>query len=153
MDEADLAMPLVDATDNGVMPGSFAHRIAIAAPGLSFNAIERRTGINHETVRRHLRNGSPSIRFVIAFCKAFDVSADWLIRGLGPMRPLRDRLAEMRGVHPPIEVTPPLRLRIDKAKRRTTTQKARRRGAPLGGGGRSARPRPRPAKKKRAVTR
>lgn len=45
------------------------------------------TGYNEETVRRYLRDGGPSAEFLAAVCREFGVSADWLLLGIGPMRP------------------------------------------------------------------
>ena len=70
----------------GVVPSDVARRFFEAAPGLNFNDLEAHTGVHHETVRRYLRKGEPSFRFLAAFCRAFDVSADWIITGLGSMR-------------------------------------------------------------------
>ncbi len=42
------------------------------------------TGTNPETARRYLRGlSSPSPEFLAALCEAFDVSADWVLRGIG----------------------------------------------------------------------
>jgi len=37
------------------------------------------TGHNHETVRRFLASGSPSVSFLVATSRACGVSVDWLL--------------------------------------------------------------------------
>lgn len=52
----------------------------------SCRAIGTRTSTNPETVRRYLTNGHPSIEFLIAVIRAYDISANWLLLGIGPPR-------------------------------------------------------------------
>ncbi|MBX3389311.1 MAG: hypothetical protein KF691_07625 [Phycisphaeraceae bacterium] len=61
-------------------------RLKSALGGQSCRAIGIRTSTHPETVRRYLSNGHPSIEFLIAVVRGFDISANWLLLGLGPPR-------------------------------------------------------------------
>ncbi len=50
----------------------------------SFRSIGEKTGLNAETVRRYMKGQSPSVEFVAAFCKSYDVNEAWLLTGRGP---------------------------------------------------------------------
>lgn len=52
----------------------------------SCRAIGLRTRTHPETVRRYLSNGHPSIEFLIAVIRGYDVSASWLLLGAGPQK-------------------------------------------------------------------
>ncbi len=68
--------------------GGIVDRMNDTADGLTNAAVADRTGFNQETVRRYLISGPPGAEFLRAFCKAFNVSADWLLlgRGKGPAK-------------------------------------------------------------------
>ncbi len=59
-------------------------RIRSVCAGRTFDEISAATGVHWETVRRQVRGISkPSTEFITSLCLAFDVSADWLLCGLG----------------------------------------------------------------------
>jgi hypothetical protein len=64
----------------------FVARMRKAIGDLTFREISDQTGANHETVRRYFASGKPSITFLAAFCSRYDVRADWLLTGVGPLR-------------------------------------------------------------------
>ncbi len=45
----------------------------------SFRAVAAATNHNHETVRRFLTSGSPSVAFLVETSRATGVSVDWLL--------------------------------------------------------------------------
>ena len=47
--------------------------------------IARGTGLNSETIRRHIRGTPPSVQFVAELCLLYGVRTDWLILGRGEM--------------------------------------------------------------------
>ncbi len=47
--------------------------------------IAERTGVHPETVRRYLAGMAPSLEFVVAVCREFKLSADWLLLDEGTM--------------------------------------------------------------------
>jgi hypothetical protein len=53
---------------------------------LTLREIGDRTATHPETVRRYLTSGSPSAMFLALFCRAFGVSADWVLSGKGPRK-------------------------------------------------------------------
>src|SRR5262249_18269819 len=59
-------------------------RLALVAGHLSYADLADRTGCNHETVRRYMRGGTPSITFVVSVSIAFDCSLNWLLLGSPP---------------------------------------------------------------------
>lgn len=61
-------------------------RINEVVAGLSFRELGELIGQNPETVRRYVRGAEPSVAFLTALCDAFDLSAEWLLRGIGPRR-------------------------------------------------------------------
>ncbi len=52
---------------------------------MSIRDIADATGHNHETVRRFMASGSPSVAFLVDTSRAYGVSVDWLL-GLGGKR-------------------------------------------------------------------
>ena len=52
----------------------------------TYRHIGELTGTHPETVRRYLQGQAPSAEFLIGVCRAFGVSANWLLNGHGPMR-------------------------------------------------------------------
>lgn len=62
------------------------HRLRVASGVCSLREIGARTGANWETVRRYLKEGKVSGRFLAAFCRAYNVTPDWLLFGEGSMR-------------------------------------------------------------------
>lgn len=50
----------------------------------TFAQIALDTGTNPETTRRYFRTGRPSVAFVIALCREYNASANWLLLGYGP---------------------------------------------------------------------
>jgi hypothetical protein len=56
---------------------------AVVGP-LSYAGLAARIGHNHETVRRYMRGGTPSVGFVAAVSIEFDCSLNWLLLGHPP---------------------------------------------------------------------
>lgn len=53
---------------------------------MSNRALGEATSHNTETVRRYMQGAAPSVEFLAALCAKFDLSAQWLLTGRGPMR-------------------------------------------------------------------
>lgn len=66
-------------------------RLKSALAGESCRAIGIRTGTHPETVRRYLSVGHPSVEFLCGIARGYDISCDWLLLGVGPVKP-RDRV-------------------------------------------------------------
>ncbi|MBL8874404.1 MAG: helix-turn-helix transcriptional regulator [Phycisphaerae bacterium] len=62
-------------------------RLRSALSGHSCREISRRTGAHPETVRRYLSDGHPSVEFVGAIAREYDISCDWLLLGRGTPLP------------------------------------------------------------------
>lgn len=56
-----------------------AQRLREAVAGDTLIEVSRCKGINRETVRRHLRDGRPSLEFVVQICRLYGANADWLL--------------------------------------------------------------------------
>jgi hypothetical protein len=56
-----------------------AKRLREIAGDYTLRELGKETGANHETIRRYLEDGKPSVEFVHSFCRRFKVSADWLL--------------------------------------------------------------------------
>lgn len=63
---------------------SIRQRMQQAAAPNNASEVARMTCSSRETVRRYLTGGRPSVEFVVAFCRAFDVNPTWLLFGTGP---------------------------------------------------------------------
>lgn len=84
-----LATPEAHADDPGAgqdILAAITARLRQAAMTITNRRIGYSTGVHPQTARRYLTGDRPSIEFIIAFCGAFDVSADWLLTGRGCMR-------------------------------------------------------------------
>lgn len=64
--------------------GEVIDRLRLAAAGIPWSEIARRTEVPVETARRQITHGRPTLAFVGVFCERFDVSPDWLLTGRGP---------------------------------------------------------------------
>lgn len=64
-------------------PGDLAARLRDAARPHTYRRIGLATGVHPHTARRYLDGDRPSVEFLAAFCRQFDVSADWLLTGRG----------------------------------------------------------------------
>lgn len=64
-------------------------RIREVVGNYSLYEISKHTGLNRESIRRHLHRGRPSVDSVVMLCKVFGVSADWI---LGIREPLDARV-------------------------------------------------------------
>jgi hypothetical protein len=63
--------------------GRLTERLRFVAGGRSYRDIARATGFNAETVRRYFcARGSVPAAFLASFCRAYRVSADWMLLGL-----------------------------------------------------------------------
>src|ERR1051326_6097362 len=64
----------------------FVRRRNQVADGLTIVEVSQKTGYNHETVRRYMRDGLPGAEFLKVFCDAYGVSSDWLLLVKGKRR-------------------------------------------------------------------
>jgi helix-turn-helix protein len=71
------------ARGKGPGPATLAGRLRDVAGPLTFREVGELTGTHPENARRYLQGGSVSLNFVRNFCRAFGVSADWLLEGRG----------------------------------------------------------------------
>ncbi|MGE0365678.1 MAG: helix-turn-helix domain-containing protein [Phycisphaerales bacterium] len=60
---------------------------------LTYREVAERTGLNHESIRRQLLAGRPSVESVVLLCRAFGVSADWILGVHEPTRNCRSQNA------------------------------------------------------------
>ena len=58
-------------------------RLRMTAGNATYRQIGTRTSTHPESIRRYFTYGHPSVEFVAAFCRAYGVSADWLLNGIG----------------------------------------------------------------------
>jgi len=58
-------------------------RIRMVLSGYTFASVGRKTGFSAESVRRYMLGDRPPVNFLFAICQHYDVSADWLLCGLG----------------------------------------------------------------------
>lgn len=66
----------------------FCDRLRQATEGMNYRQVGDEVRFSCETVRRYmLGSASPRVDFIAAVCERFNVSADWLVMGVGPMRP------------------------------------------------------------------
>jgi transcriptional regulator with XRE-family HTH domain len=72
------------------------NRLVEAIGHLAIRHVGDKTGVNPEHVNRYLRGHPPTAEFVAAVCAAFDISADWLLMGRGPMRATDARRQALR---------------------------------------------------------
>ena len=61
-------------------------RLWETADGASLASVARAVGYSRETIRRYFRSGRPSVEFVVAYCRAFNVNPTWLLLGVGPRK-------------------------------------------------------------------
>lgn len=61
-------------------------RLQMIFGDMTYKAIGELTGTNAETVRRYMQGQTPSVEFLGALCKRFDLNAHWLLTGEGTMR-------------------------------------------------------------------
>lgn len=64
-------------------PERFRERVEQAIGSRTYGDLARMTGVNKETIRRHVSTGSFSFDTFTRLCEALGVSADWLLFG-GP---------------------------------------------------------------------
>lgn len=63
-----------------------AGRLQRAAEGFNIKEVSDLTGFNAENTRRHLGHGRAPAYFLAEFATVFEVEAQWLLLGKGPMR-------------------------------------------------------------------
>lgn len=54
----------------------------------NFTEVARVTGVSAETARRYCTCASPSVHFITAICRHWNINANWLLFGHAPMRGL-----------------------------------------------------------------
>ena len=67
---------------------------------VTYRALSDATGQNAETVRRYMQGQAPSAEFLAALCSRYDVSAQWLLTGDGPMKQSHARAHALREANP-----------------------------------------------------
>lgn len=67
---------------------------------MSYRKLGRLTDTHPETVRRYMQGQAPSTTFLINLCRAFGISADWLLTGRGAMRCSDIRMNALRMANP-----------------------------------------------------
>jgi transcriptional regulator with XRE-family HTH domain len=78
----------------------FHDRLQHAVGDMSYRKLGRLTDTHPETVRRYMQGQAPSTTFLINFCRAFGISADWLLTGRGAMRCSDIRMNALRLANP-----------------------------------------------------
>lgn len=86
--------------ENAPDPSPLHDRMRQIAGQRSYRVLADLTGHHVETVRRYMLGQGPSIEFVSALCKAFDVSADWMLTGRGAMHAKEARNHTLRTSSP-----------------------------------------------------
>lgn len=61
-------------------------RLKTALASQSCRSIGLRTNTHPETVRRYLSIGHPSVEFLCGVARAYDISCDWLLLGIGSIK-------------------------------------------------------------------
>jgi transcriptional regulator with XRE-family HTH domain len=61
-------------------------RLQAAAGDKTYRHLAEVTGINHETVRRYMQGGAPSVEFIASICAQLGINYEWLLTGKGPMK-------------------------------------------------------------------
>lgn len=67
---------------------------------MTFRALAEATQQHPETVRRYLHGQAPSAEFLSSLCFKFDVNAQWLLTGQGPVRHTETRAHALREANP-----------------------------------------------------
>ena len=89
-------------------------RLRTVCESMRIAEVARRTGSHPETVRRYMSGHAASVSFLVRFCEAMDISADWLLLGRGAARQsdaMQDQLARASAQ----ELCAVLAARIDRA--------------------------------------
>lgn len=73
----------VSAQVEGKPMDALAGRLRTVLTGSSFAEIARKTGVSAESARRYWHGSLPTVEFLAAVCQEYDVSADWLLCGVG----------------------------------------------------------------------
>lgn len=75
-------------------------RMHTVVGSLSYRVLADATDLHPETVRRYMRGQAPSAEFLSALCFKFDVNAQWLLTGQGPIRHAETRAHALRNANP-----------------------------------------------------
>lgn len=75
-------------------------RLHAVAGNLTYRALAEATGHHPETVRRYMQGQSPSAEFLASMCGVFDLNAQWLIMGRGPIKRSEARAHALREANP-----------------------------------------------------
>lgn len=65
---------------------SLTGRLRAVAGDATFREVGQATGTHPENARRYLQGGSVGLKFLRNFCRSYNVSADWLLEGIGQQR-------------------------------------------------------------------
>lgn len=71
-------------------------RLHAVIGGLTYRSLGERTKQHPETVRRYMQGQSPSVEFLSAVCRCYDVNAEWLLTGRGPIKQSQTRAHALR---------------------------------------------------------
>lgn len=75
-------------------------RIQVVAGEMTYRALAEATKQHPETVRRYMQGQSPSVEFLSALCFRFDVNAQWLLTGQGPIKHTETRAHALQQANP-----------------------------------------------------
>lgn len=128
---------IIEASPGGIPGCRFASddemvcsRLKKALEGLNVSEIARQTGASRQSIHRYAAGFTPSVSFLVRFCEATEISAEWLLVGRGPKKradvaaghlasasatELCQALARRIDTPPQAEVAPRLRLVSDGA--------------------------------------
>lgn len=67
---------------------------------LTYTALGTATRQHPETVRRYMQGAAPAVEFLTAVCSSFDVNAQWLLTGQGPLKQSQARAHALREANP-----------------------------------------------------
>lgn len=95
-----LTSPDLSCTLRFVELSSLHERIQAVVGSLTYRALAESTGQHPETVRRYMQGQAPSAEFLSALCFKFDVNAQWLLTGQGPVRHTETRAHVLREANP-----------------------------------------------------
>lgn len=67
---------------------------------VTYRALGDATGQHSETVRRYMQGQAPSVEFLASLCSTYDVNAQWLLTGQGPIKQSHAKAHALRDANP-----------------------------------------------------
>lgn len=98
-------------------PSPLNERLHSVVGGITYKALAEATKAHPESVRRYMQGQTPSAEFLAALCTEFDVNANWLLTGEGPVRNSEGCLHALRNA-PPSDLLSSLARSIDRLMKR-----------------------------------